>query len=87
MKGFTRNVAATLLGAAGVAAYPSLVLENNRHTQNLVNLGKRQILGGPQGAGALPLVPPVFDAEAQYVSTTGDHAVCFCSMALLAWLC
>lgn len=75
MKGFYGTAIATLLSASGVVAFPSLKLENNRHTQNLVNLGKRQVLSGPQGAGALPLVPPPFDAASQHVSTTGTHAV------------
>lgn len=30
----------------------------------------------PQGAGALPLVPPPFDAKSQYVSNQGTHKVC-----------
>ena len=72
MKGF---VGTALLGASGVAAFPSLMLENNRHTQHEVNLGKRQVLAGPQGAGALPLVPPPFDAKSQYVSNQGANAV------------
>lgn len=29
----------------------------------------------PQGKGALPSTPPAFDAVAQRVSNTGDHAV------------
>lgn len=29
----------------------------------------------PQGAGALPLTPPPFDAKSQYISTTGAHKV------------
>ena len=75
MKGCFTTTLTTFLSASSVAAFPSLVLENNRHTQNLVNLGKRQLLASPQGIGALPLVPPPFDAQAQYVSTTGEHAV------------
>ena len=76
MKGFTSPITASLLSVSSVVAFPSLNLENNRHTQHAVNLGKRQILGAPpQGAGALPLLPPLFDASAQYVSTTGEHAV------------
>ena len=36
---------------------------------------KRQLLGTPdQGAGALPLTPPPFNAASQRVSTTGSHA-------------
>ncbi|KAL9090602.1 MAG: hypothetical protein Q9159_001849 [Coniocarpon cinnabarinum] len=74
MKGLAGPAVATLLSASGVVAFPSLNLGNTRHTQHLVNVGKRQILGGPQGAGALPLLPPPFDAEAQYVSNQGEHA-------------
>ena len=37
---------------------------------------KRQISStAPQGAGALPLTPPPFDAKSQYVSNTGAHKV------------
>ena len=37
---------------------------------------KRQIdATAPQGAGALPLVPPPFNAKAQYVSNKGTHKV------------
>ena len=72
MKGF---ISTALLGASSVAAFPSLKLENNAAAQHEVNIGKRQVLSGPQGAGALPLVPPPFDAKSQYVSNQGAHAV------------
>ena len=34
----------------------------------------RRAAAPPQGSGALPLTPPPFDAESQYVSNTGEHA-------------
>lgn len=35
----------------------------------------RQSTTAPQGAGALPLTPPPFDASEQLVSVSGEHAV------------
>ncbi|KAF7192099.1 Dothistromin biosynthesis peroxidase dotB [Pseudocercospora fuligena] len=37
------------------------------------SIAERQAIASPQGAGALPLTPPPFDAKAQYVSNQGDH--------------
>lgn len=45
-----------------------------RHTGSS-SLDARQA-ASDQGAGALPLTPPPFDAELQYVSNQGAHAVC-----------
>lgn len=62
--------AATLAAfGAPVAAFPHL-LQEALERELLV---KRQTVA-PQGAGALPLVPPPFNATAQYVSNTGSHA-------------
>lgn len=52
---------AALVGAA--SAFP-----------NIKTFGEKRALVPPQGAGALPLVPPPFDPKAQFVSTTGTHA-------------
>ena len=41
------------------------------HPRGLV----QQITTPEQGVGALPFVPPPFDAASQLVSVTGDHAV------------
>ena len=38
------------------------------------SIAERQAIASPQGAGALPLTPPPFDAAAQYVSNQGAHA-------------
>lgn len=35
----------------------------------------RAVVASPQGAGALPLVPPPFDAAKQYVSNKGQYKV------------
>lgn len=65
--------AALLVG--GAAAFPSnmdSLLEPAM--REAVAEKKRQLVGGPQGDGALPLVPPPFDAERQFVSNQGEHA-------------
>lgn len=47
---------------------------------------KRQIdASAPQGEGAQPLVPPIFDAKSQYVSTTGKHKVNSFVHAVPSW--
>lgn len=75
MKSFS-PVAACLIGCA--AAFPHI----DRLTASFAagdlesaSLRARAIASPPQGAGALPLVPPPFDAASQYVSTTGQYAV------------
>jgi hypothetical protein len=52
-----------------VAAFPRAMYEIAAE----MGEAKRQA-GGPQGGAPLPLVPPPFDAEAQYVSNQGAHA-------------
>ncbi|KAI9725488.1 MAG: hypothetical protein M1828_003159 [Chrysothrix sp. TS-e1954] len=61
MKTFASSAAAAAFLASNVAAFPT------------INLDAKRALA-PQGVGALPLVPPPFDASRQYVSNTGAHA-------------
>ncbi|USW58157.1 Putative chloroperoxidase [Septoria linicola] len=67
-----KSFAVTGLMASSVMAFPAMMdvltapLIENAHT-------KRAAIASPQGAGALPLAPPPFDAKAQYVSNQGDH--------------
>lgn len=40
-------------------------------------IAARQInLAAPQGEGALPSVPPPFDAALQRISDSGEHKIC-----------
>ena len=57
--------------AGSVSAFPHMDLLTGPLAANA--LQKRAT--APQGAGALPLVPPPFNAKAQYVSTTGVNKV------------
>lgn len=74
MKGYTL-LAAALAGNA--VAFPHMdfltgPIAAHAHTHAKA---KRQIdASAPQGAGALPLTPPPFDAQSQYVSNKGAHA-------------
>jgi hypothetical protein len=52
-----------------VAAFPRAMYEIAAD----MGQAKRQA-GGPQGGAPLPLAPPPFDAEAQYVSNKGANA-------------
>lgn len=47
-----------------VAAFPKVMYE----------IAARQAAASPQGAGAMPLTPPPFDAAAQYIPNDGAHA-------------
>ncbi|KAK5164366.1 uncharacterized protein LTR77_010062 [Saxophila tyrrhenica] len=62
--------------AGNVAAFPNmdkmtapLAARAYEEAQQL----KKRAVDPPQGAGAMPLVPPPFDAKAQRISTTGAH--------------
>jgi len=50
-----------------VAAFPKVMYEI---------AAKRAAAAAPQGAGALPLAPPPFDAALQHIATDGAHKVC-----------
>lgn len=64
--------------AAQVAAFPHLAMDSMTEPLREAALSRRQI-ESPQGAGALPLVPPPFDAESQQIDVSGTHAVgCWC---------
>nr|POF15021.1 aromatic peroxygenase [Quercus suber] len=64
---------ATAVLVANAVAFPAMdqltapVLQNARLNSRAANVA-------PQGAGALPLTPPPFDAKAQYVSNKGKYA-------------
>ncbi|KAK3117722.1 hypothetical protein LTR53_000651 [Teratosphaeriaceae sp. CCFEE 6253] len=68
--------AAALVGLVG--AFPHLAMD--RLTEPIAadvaykQLLERQSTTAPQGAGALPLVPPPFDAKSQLINVTGAHA-------------
>ena len=71
---FSTAVAAFM--ASNAAAFPHYMdaltapISANAHAK----LPRRAIdPSAPQGAGALPLTPPPFDADAQYVSNKGKH--------------
>lgn len=75
MKSFA--VLASLL--AGASAFPQMMDALTaplaaRALDDSASLDKRA--APPQGAGAMPLVPPPFDAKSQYVSNKGTHKVC-----------
>lgn len=62
----------TLL-ASNAAAFPHL--SPGGMDRFAAALPKRQA-APPQGLGGTPLVPPPFNAKAQYVSNKGPYAVC-----------
>lgn len=73
----TISLLAALL-AGNAIAFPHMdlltgPLAANAHKKSIA--AKRQSTTAPQGAGALPAVPPPFDAAAQHVSTTGQYKV------------
>lgn len=66
---------ATLSGlalAAKVSCFPHLAMDSMTDAIRDEALSKRQS-APPQGAGALPLVPPAFDAEDQLIDVSGEH--------------
>ena len=69
-------IATAVLCIVNVAAYPGKMdkLMGPIYAENFKHKEKRQIdASAPQGAGALPITPPPFDAAAQYVSNQGAH--------------
>ncbi len=72
----TSTVIAAFL-AGGVAAYPNMDKMTAPLAAKAYEQARKRAIDpkAPQGAGALPLVPPPFDAKSQFVSTTGDHKV------------
>lgn len=64
-----------LLGAS-VQAFPTLVLEElaKSGVADEAHVKRQSSASAPQGAGALPLAPPPFDAKSQYISNKGAHA-------------
>lgn len=58
--------------AAQVSCFPHLAMDSMTEAIRDQALEKRQT-APPQGAGALPLVPPPFDAKAQRIDVSGQH--------------
>lgn len=76
MKLFALTMAVLATNVAAFARMDALTGPLAAHAHAHAQWGKRQInAAAPQGAGALPLVPPLFDAKTQYVSNKGAHAV------------
>ncbi|WPH01539.1 Hypothetical protein R9X50_00438500 [Acrodontium crateriforme] len=77
MKTFALSAA---LLASQVAAFPKMDMRAMEalmtpETMKLAReIHQRRDVAPPQGAGAMPLVPPPFDAASQYVSTSGQYA-------------
>jgi len=79
MKHFAAPLASAAIFAGHVAAFPHLAMD---HLSAPIaadvaykQLLERQSATPPQGAGALPLVPPPFDAKSQLIDVSGAHAV------------
>jgi hypothetical protein len=68
------NVLSSALLATGAAAFPNMD-DMTAPLREMAMLEARQNRLAPQGVGALPLVPPPFNAAAQRVSTTGNNRV------------
>lgn len=80
MKSLAIAAAVLAFSTSPVAAFPHLMTSPDspfvKAALEKGLLAKRQGVAAPQGAGALPLVPPPFNATAQYVSNKGVYAVC-----------
>lgn len=78
MKSFTFSAVNAALLAGNAFAFPHLAMDSL--TAPIAadvaykKLLERQSTTAPQGAGALPLTPPPFDAASQLISTSGSHA-------------
>ena len=57
---------------AQVSCFPHLAMDSMTDALRDEALAKRQA-SPPQGAGALPLLPPPFDAKAQKIDVSGSH--------------
>lgn len=76
MKTFTTAALSVALLATNVSAFPAMAMDalTEPLKARALEMKPRAInAASPQGAGALPLVPPPFDAKAQYVSNKGAH--------------
>jgi hypothetical protein len=70
----TTSIFAAFL-AGNAAAFPTMDMFTGPLAAEAQRM-KRQIdASAPQGAGALPLVAPAFDAKTQHISTTGKYKV------------
>lgn len=73
MKFSTLSTAAFGLLVSEISAFPHLMTDPN--SPLFVAAKEKRLSVAPQGVGALPLLPPPFDAAAQYVSNKGAHKV------------
>jgi len=79
MKSFTLSTVGAALLAGPSLAFPHLAMDSL--TAPIAadvaykKLLERQSATASQGVGAAPLTPPLFDAAAQRINTTGAHAV------------
>lgn len=73
MKTFTANALTLAALASRVTAFPAMAMDALTEPLQADLLTKRQTAAAPQGVGALPLVPPPFDPELQYVSNKGKY--------------
>ncbi|KAK5112890.1 hypothetical protein LTR85_011117 [Meristemomyces frigidus] len=76
MKTFTTSALGVVLLASNVAAFPAAALDalSASFAKEGANTKRATSVVAPQGTGYLPLVPPPFDAAAQYVSNKGQYA-------------
>lgn len=75
MRIHTLTATTVALLAGNAAAFPQYIDKLlDEATLEQVDVRKRAIGDSPQGFGALPAVPPPFNAKEQYVSNKGVHA-------------
>ena len=63
-----------VLFSACANAFPRAVMDRLADPVDGPEMRRALTASPPQGAGALPLAPPPFDAAAQYISTSGAYA-------------
>ncbi|RMY15180.1 hypothetical protein D0868_01033 [Hortaea werneckii] len=81
MKTFTTAAISVAFLASNVHAFPTMAMDalteplkaDAFNVKRTAEIHARQGAAPPQGAGALPAVPPPFDAKAQYVSNQGKY--------------
>merc|ERR1712014_384667 len=81
MKTFTTVAISAAFLASNVHAFPTMAMDalteplkaDAFNVKRTAEIHARQGAAPPQGAGALPAIPPPFDAKAQYVSNQGKY--------------
>lgn len=81
MKTFTTAAISAAFLASNVHAFPTMAMDalteplkaEAFNVKRTTEIHARQGAAPPQGAGALPLIPPPFDAKAQHVSNQGKY--------------